>query len=162
MKKILSFDQATELTGWAYYEDKQLKEQGCFSLRKTPTPQRIETMIGEIYKAIQFYNPDEVVFEDVSMQRNPATTIKLGRIQGGIIGYCFAHEISYFIYAPSTWRKILGFNQGKDEFGLKMKSEGLKLQAVQFVKTQFNINETQEDTCDAICIGMAHILKTGG
>ena len=111
-------------------------------------------MCTELHKLIKENSPDYVVLEDVALQSNPATLTTLARIQGAIIQSLLICKIPYSIYKPSSWRKILCFNQGR---GVIRKQ--LKIQAIKYVKDNFNI-DTKEDICEAICIGQAHIKIT--
>ena len=106
-----------------------------------------------LHKLIQENSPDYVVLEDVALQSNPLTLTTLARIQGAIIQSLLICNISYSIYKPSSWRKVLCFNQGR---GIVRKE--LKLQAIKYVKDHFNI-DTKEDICEAICIGQAYIQQ---
>lgn len=95
--------------------------------------------------------PDLVVFEDVAFQKNAAALITLARLQGVIIAKCLFDKNEFFIYSPSSWRKHLGFQQGKG-----IKRGNLKEQAIKYVKDSFGI-EAGEDVCEAICIGSGFI-----
>lgn len=87
------------------------------------------------------------------MQSNIGTAILLARLQGVIIGTCLDCKILFDFYKPSSWRKVLQFNQGKD-----VKRHELKRQAKQYVVRTFHV-QTSEDQSEAICIGWAHILN---
>ena len=106
-----------------------------------------------LHKLIQENSPDYVVLEDVALQSNPSTLITLARIQGAIIQSLLIYKITYNIYKPSSWRKVLCFSQGR---GIARKE--LKSQAIKYVKDNFNI-DTKEDICEAICIGQAYMKE---
>ena len=151
--KILSFDQATVKTGIAIHENDQLVVYDLINLEKhkVDMPERVNAMIKELCNTIHTYNPDYVVFEDIALQSNPSTLILLARLQGAIIGHCISHDIPYTILKPPTWRKALGFNQGKE-----IKRPQLKKQAVEYVKGKFDLS-LKEDICEAVCIGEAFL-----
>lgn len=151
--KILSFDQATVKTGIAIHDDKKLVVYDLINLEKfkADMPERVNAMINKLCETIYTYNPDYVVFEDIALQSNPSTLILLARLQGAIIGHCISHDIPYTIMKPPTWRKILGFNQGKE-----IKRPQLKKQAVEYVKNNFGLS-LKEDVCEAVCIGEAFL-----
>lgn len=152
--KILSIDQSSVKTGYAIYKDNQLIDYNIIDLSKQKDLEiRFHTMCNELHKLIQDNSPDYVVLEDVALQSNPSTLTTLARIQGAIIQSLLIYKIPYSIYKPSSWRKVLCFNQGR---GIARKE--LKKQAIQYVKDKFNI-ETKEDTCEAICIGQAYIKQ---
>lgn len=151
--KILSFDQATVKTGIAIHDENNLVAYDLITLEKCKGDmlERVDIMINELCKAITTYKPDYVVFEDVALQSNPSTLILLARLQGAIIGHCISYDIPYTILKPPTWRKTLGFNQGKE-----IKRPQLKKQAVEYVKNSFGLS-LKEDICEAVCIGEAFL-----
>ena len=114
---------------------------------------RVCEMIKTIGDYISNNKPDYVVFEGVSLQTNVSTLLLLAQIQGAIMQTCVSNNIPHIIYKPTTWRKILGFNQGKN-----IKRPELKKQAKEFVENKYNL-KLKEDICDAICIGEAFIKE---
>lgn len=152
--KILAFDQATAVTGYAVFKDGEFIKHGKISFKKmTETTERIRAMMLAINDMICQEAPDVVVIEDVAMQKNAGTLILLSRIQGSVLGYCYEHGITIMIIQPTEWRSILGMKQGKN-----VARPNLKAQAKQFVKDIFGLTVT-EDEADAICIGNAVELK---
>ena len=148
--KILSFDQASVVTGYALFDDGQYSESGVIKKKKDiPIAERVPSMALAICLKIKEIKPDAVVIEDIQNQSSVKTVIDLARLQGGIIMYCVSKGIPIEIYHPSTWRKILQFTQGS-----KTKRDDLKKQATEYIKgLGFNIES--EDESEAICINLA-------
>lgn len=113
-------------------------------------------MCKKLHELIVRSKADFIAFEDVSLQTNVSTLATLARIQGAIIQSILFSKNPYKIYKPSSWRKVLGFNQGR---GIARKE--LKQQALDYVKTKYSI-ETKEDIAEAICIGSAFLIENGG
>lgn len=154
--RILSFDQATRVTGYALFVDTGLVNWGCIDCSKLPEgDERINQMILKIYETIRAAKPDVVVFENVQLQTSPKTLMMLTRIQGAIMGYCLEHGIIWNIYMPTQWRKILGFSQGKDT-----KRKELKKQAIEFACEAYNI-QFKEDIAESVSIGLAYLKSKG-
>lgn len=153
--RLLSLDQATVKTGIAIHENEQLVVYDLINLEKEKVdmPERVDIMIDRVCRAIDKCKPDCVVFEDIALQSNPSTLILLARLQGAIIGHCRSKKITYKILKPPTWRKILGFNQGRE-----IKRQQLKKQALDYVSEKFNL-KLSEDICEAVCIGEAFIAS---
>lgn len=149
--KILSFDQSTRVSGWAYFEDGKYIESGVIDMNKSKleTDKRSFEMAKEIWKIIKKYNPQELVIENVQQQSSPSTVIILARLAGMIIGYAEAHNIHVHILLPSQWRKALGYSQGA-----KVKRQELKQQSIDYVKKNLGL-ELSEDECEAIAEGIA-------
>lgn len=153
--RILSLDQASIKTAWSFFLDKELKDYDLINISKIKDKtQRFDKMLSSIINIINKYKPDIVVFEDVSLQTNVSTLVVLSRIQGCIISECIKNNILYCIYKPSTWRKILNFKQGR---GIARKE--LKQQAIDFIRTKFDITNINDDIAESICIGLAFIIK---
>ena len=151
MIKVLSLDQSTRVSGWAYFEDGQYVESGIIDMHKSKlgTEERSFAMAKEIWKIINKYKPQHLVLEGVQQQSNPSTMIILARLAGMVIGYAEAHNIETHILLPSQWRKQLGYSQGA-----KVKRQELKQQSIDYVKENFGIN-VSEDENEAICEGVA-------
>lgn len=150
MQKILAFDQSTKISAYSWWIDGEYVECGCIDLHKIKdTSERVRAMGVELCKVIEKYNPDKVVMEEVAQQSNPLTLKLLARIQGVIIGFCAAHNISTYIIEPSKWRSTLSFRQGSG-----VKRAELKEQAIEHVKDIYDL-DLSEDCCESICINEA-------
>lgn len=148
--KILAFDQSTKISAYSIFIDGKYVEVGVIDLHKMKdTSERVRAMGVELCKIIEKYNPDKIVMEEVAQQSNPLTLKLLARIQGVIIGFCAAHNISTYIVEPSKWRSMLEFKQGSG-----VKRAELKEQAIQHVKDAYRL-DLSEDCCESICIGEA-------
>ena len=149
--RIMSFDQSTRVSGWAYFEDGKYIESGIIDMSKSQleTDKRSFEMAKEIWKIIKKYKPQEVVIENVQQQSSPSTVIILARLAGMIIGYAEAHNVHVHILLPSQWRKALGYSQGA-----KVKRQELKQQSIDYVKENLGL-ELSEDECEAIAEGIA-------
>lgn len=148
--KILSFDQASVITGYALFDDGQYVDSGVIKKNKDiPIVDRVPEMALAICTKIKEVKPDVVVIEDIQNQNSVKTVIDLARLQGGVIMYCVNKHIPIKIYHPSTWRKTLQFVQGT-----KTKRDDLKKQATEYVKG-LGFDIASEDESEAICINLA-------
>lgn len=149
--KVVSFDQSTRCSGWAYFEDGKYVESGIIDMHKSKleTEDRSFAMAKEIWQIINKYKPQHLVLEGVQQQSNPSTMIILARLAGMIIGYAEAHNVETHILLPSQWRKQLGYSQGA-----KVKRQELKQQSINYVKENLGL-DLPEDECEAIAEGIA-------
>lgn len=148
--KILSFDQASVVTGYALFDGDKYIESGVIKKKKDmPIADRVPSMALAICSKIKEIKPDAVVIEDIQNQSSVKTVIDLARLQGGVIMYCVSKGIPIKIYHPSEWRKILQFVQGA-----RVKRDDLKKQATEYVK-ELGFNIESEDESEAICINLA-------
>lgn len=152
--KVLSFDQSTRASGYAYFEDGKYIESGVIDMKKSEleTEERSFEMAKKLWKVLRKYKPEILIIEDVQQQSNAKTMIVLARLAGMIIGYAEAHKVKVHIIKPSQWRSMLHFKQGAG-----VKREELKRQSINYVKKTYDI-DASEDECEAIALGDgAHI-----
>ena len=148
--RVLSFDQSSNLSGYCLF-DRKIIESGLIDKHKIKDKDiRIAEMSTVICKKIDEYKPDVVVIENIQNQSSTATVILLARLQGMILGYCYAHNIRTEILGASTWRSKLSFKQGA-----RVKREELKQQAVDYIAQEFMIDDIDIDESEAICIAIA-------
>ena len=149
--KVLSFDQSTRVSGYAYFEDGRYVESGVVDMSKSKleTYERSFEMAKALWRVVKQYSPDYLIIEDTQQQNNIKTVIILARLQGMIIGYAEAHGVKVHILLPSQWRAALGYSQGP-----KVKRVELKQQSADYVKAKYGF-ELPEDENEAICEGVA-------
>ena len=153
--RLLAFDQATVHTGWAVFDGIDLVNYGLLDASGNDSEARLDEMAARIRDLVRHYNPEHVVFEGVLYQKSPAALILLANVQGIIRGICQENECGYSVYAPTSWRRLMEIQQGKG-----ITREKLKAQAIAMVRASYGI-EVEEDVCEAICIGLAHLRKNG-
>jgi len=157
---ILSLDLSTKSSGWAYFENEELKEHGCITSASTDLIKRIYKMRDEIAAILDKHEITKIVVEEVRPEGgfgvgNTQTHRALMWLQAAT---AFLIHDNYpqiqidYIY-PSSWRAKLGIKNGR---GIKRTS--LKEADIAFVKDKYNI-EVNDDEADAICIGLAEYIK---
>ena len=156
MKRVLSIDQSSRVTGYAIFDNKNLVTFGHFSIPANKTMgQRLESFFNHLKDLLEKYNIQTLYFEGIQYQNNAETFKKLAMIQG-IVFYCSqVLKISSKELTPSHWRKILK-EKNKISFGRARAEQ--KENAQKFVKEYFN-KEATEDECDAICLGLAALYE---
>ncbi len=145
--KIIAFDQATKVTGYAVIADGKLLRHGTLTVKASlDITSRMYWMIDAICELITSEQPDAVFFEGVEGVKNERTMIYLANLQGmclygsRAVGY-IANTIDV-----ATWRHTLGFTMGRG-----VKRGDLKTQAVQYVRDIYCV-ECGDDEAEAICI----------
>ena len=154
--KVLAFDQGTLISGFAYFEGSDLVKHGVITANKSDEYWiRLQFMRNKIERMIKTYDPDYVVIEGIAMQRDQQALIKLGQLQGVIMGASFSNNIPVDILLPTHWRKLNGFKQGGG-----VKRADLKKQAFDMVQECYHlIPPPTEDEADAIAIGVAWLRE---
>jgi len=149
--KILAFDQSSNLSGFCLLDDDKLISSGVIDKHKIKDSDvRIAEMNVTICEKISELQPECVVIENVQSQGSVATVILLARLQGMILGYCYANGIRAEILSPATWRAKLSFTQGP-----KVKRDELKQQAINYVADHLGIKDANVDEAEAMCIAIA-------
>lgn len=157
--KILGLDQSSSRSGYCLMVDGVPVHYGCVDHHKiTDSMKRIETMYCSLRDLICMYEPDAVGIEADFQQGNPKTTILLSQMAGSLFAACWERGIKFHLLMPSTWRKELGYRQGRG-----VERPELKAQSLKYVKERFGIvlADENDDTAEAICIATAmdKILK---
>lgn len=156
MRRTMALDQASRVTGWAIYDNKNLIASGHFSISANKTmQQRLIAFVDHLDDLIAKYNIEKIYYEGIQYQSNIETYKKLAYIQAMIIYNSECNNIPISELSPSHWRSLIK-DKHKIKFGRSRTEQ--KQKAQEFVKNFFNKNVT-EDEADAICLGYAGILE---
>jgi Holliday junction resolvasome RuvABC endonuclease subunit len=154
--RILALDQATETTGWAIFDNKQLIKFGTITFNNSSAAARMASLKQWLNSMIANFNPDLVVLEDIQLQQKRegedddgsilgVTTYKvLAQLQGVLINFCFEKKIDYELVHVSTWRNHCAI-KGRYRAD-KKKNAQLK------IKDWYDVT-VPVDAAEAICIG---------
>lgn len=153
--KILSLDLSTKSSGWAVFDDGQLRDSGCITSSSLDLLKRIEIMVEGLKEIVEKYAPDKIVAEEVRPE-NGMQNIKTHRalmwLQGGValMLHAYNKKLEMDLIYPSSWRAKIGIKTGR---GIKRTS--LKEKDIEFVKANYGMT-VNDDEADAICIGYAY------
>ena len=158
--RILSLDQATNITGWAIFDNKELIAYGKINFTQNDPIERMSKIKNWLLNIIETWKPDKVALEDIQLQKftgknghteGAVTTYKvLAQLQGVLAVTCFEKNIPCYIVHTATWRsycKIAAKNR-----------QDQKRAAQLYVTKRYEKNVTQ-DEADAICIGVYMVEK---
>ena len=152
--KLLALDQASRITGYAIFEDGQLITFGKIVTEESDVGVRLMKIRKSIQRLIEDYQIDEVVMEDIQLQSNVQNNVQTFKTLAEVFGviYELATELDLRNSAvlASSWKSTLKV-RGKDRPEQKRNAQAL-------IEKTFNVKPTQ-DECDAICIGLHHILN---
>lgn len=154
--RLLCVDLSTQKTGIAYFNSGKYQKHYLLDYSKDKdVDNRFKTMAKRIWYYLEKYRPLAVFVEETYGGKNIQTTKILTRLQGVIYAWCMNNCRDFYTITPSSWRKQLGFLQGKG-----VKRNQLKEQSVQYVLNTYGL-EVNDDEADAICIGDAVIKLYG-
>lgn len=143
---ILALDQATYITGWSVYINKQLIQYGIFTTNSDNEIERDYNLKIWLINMIDKWKPDCIALEGIQYQENKGITTYavLARLQGILMETIYEIKIPYLICPTPTWRNYCGV-KGKTKADMKRSMQNL-------VKKWYDISITN-DEADAIGIG---------
>jgi Holliday junction resolvasome RuvABC endonuclease subunit len=153
----LALDLSTKSSGYAVFEDKKLIEYGCITAASTNVWHRIDKMIIELDKILQYYQFSHIYIEDVypeDVKGNLTVWKILTYLQGFVLHLLDKYNLKSTFLTASEWRSKCGIHTGRG-----IKRESLKAKDIAFVKNQFGL-DVNDDVADAICIGCAALGVT--
>lgn len=154
-QRILALDAATNLTGYAVYDDKVLVHFGTFKTTSThAATERINQVKGWLKMVLKEWQPDFVGIENIQLQKYGAsasdvqvkTFQTLANLQGVLLDTIFEACIDHELVYSKEWRSYCGIAGGDQH------RDAQKKQAQSKVKVWYDIDCT-DDEADAICIG---------
>ena len=108
---VLGIDPGSQCLGWGVVCEVSgvLRLVDCGTVRPKHTV--FEQRLGEIFTAlaavIAQYAPDEAAVENVFVQKNVASALKLGQARGAAIAACTAASVPVVGYEPTLVKKTL-------------------------------------------------------
>ena len=154
MSRLLALDQASKVTGWAIFEDGELKSYGKISLDDPNIDTRLVQLRQNIWVLIESENINEVVFEDIQQQNNVANNVQtfkvLAEVYGVVSELLQELQIPHSTVLAASWKSTLGI-KGRTRAEQKKNAQ-------LYVEQNYNIHVIQ-DIADAVCIGTHHIKK---
>ncbi|MCK8516183.1 crossover junction endodeoxyribonuclease RuvC [Methylonatrum kenyense] len=149
MPRILGIDPGSRATGFgliegdgagaSYLSSGVIRTSGDFA-------PRLRTIFLELQQLIAAHSPDAVAIEQVFVQRNVASALKLGQARGAAICAAAVLDLPMAEYAPRTIKQALTGSGG-----------ATKDQVQQMVRQLLSLRGTlQEDASDALAVALCH------
>ena len=110
--RILGLDPSLSSTGWGVIEveNNRLKYVADGFIKtdpKLPLPERLTIIHKTLAQVIETYHPDEAAIEQVFLNDNPTSTIKLGMARGVVIMAPALYNIPVTEYEPTKVKKAV-------------------------------------------------------
>lgn len=154
--RILGLDPSLSSTGWGVIETENNKMKyvadGFIKTdTKLPIAERLAIIHRTLNKVIETYHPDEAAIEQVFLNDNPTSTIKLGMARGVVILAPALYGISVTEYEPNKIKKaVVGVGKAAKE------------QVETMVKILLpGCKPKNNDASDALAIAIAHFNYRG-
>ena len=150
--RILGLDPGLRHTGWGVIdkEGSSVKYVASGVINpdeKLPLSERLAFLHQEIIKIIKKHSPDESAVEEVFVNMNPMSTLKLGQARGVVLLTPALHHISVSEYTPNQIKKmIVGVGH----------AEKSQVEMMVHVLLKTAPKELKPDESDALAIALCH------
>jgi len=157
IRRILGVDPGSRITGIGVIEYQSLAKPNCLfggniHLTAKDMPTRLGTLFIEIQAIAQTYRPTELAIEQVFVQKNPASALKLGQARGVAIAAAMAMNLPVFEYSARQVKQAIVGRGGAEKSQVQhMMQILLTLQ-----------DKPQADTADALAVALCHLHSTSG
>lgn len=154
--RILGLDPSLSSTGWGVIEAesnrvKYVADGFIPTNTKLPIAERLSEINKALREVIETYHPDEAAIEQVFLNSNPSSTMKLSMARGVVIMTPAQYGISVTEYEPNKVKKAI-VGVGKAE----------KSQVEVMVKILLpGCKPKNNDSSDALAIALCHFQYRG-
>ena len=145
--RVLALDQATHISGYSVFDDKELVRYGTFEAEGAKELERDHNIKEWLISMIQQWKPDIVAIEGIQYQQDMGVTTfeTLARLQGILLDATYEYGVPYLICPTNTWRAYSNV-RGRARVDKKRSMQLI-------IKSNFDIS-VSEDEADAIGIGI--------
>lgn len=154
--RILGLDPSLSSTGWGVIEVennrlKYIDDNFIKTNPKLPLPERLALIHRTLKQVIETYHPDEAAIEQVFLNDNPSSTIKLGMARGVVIMAPALYNIPVTEYEPTKVKKaVVGVGRAE------------KSQVETMVKVLLpGCKPKNNDSSDALAMAICHFNMRG-
>ncbi|MDR1362057.1 MAG: crossover junction endodeoxyribonuclease RuvC [Holosporaceae bacterium] len=153
MVRIFGIDPGLHITGWGVidYDGYHLKYVSHGTIKTSPAD-KIERRLGTVHRqlldAMKNTAPQEVGVEQIFVNYNPASSLKLGMARGVALCAADLMGLKIFEYAPNMVKKtVVG------------SGHAAKAQVSDMVKRLLNcggLDDLKDDAADALAVAICH------
>lgn len=150
MSRILGIDPGLHITGWGVidydgYHLKYVAHGTIVTFASDDISQRLNVVYQELSDVIEQYSPDEVSIEQVFVNMNPSSSLKLGMARGAAICCVGVMSIPIKEYTPNAVKKaVVGSGHAsKDQISM-------------MVQRLLSCGNVKADSADALAIAICH------
>lgn len=151
MFKLIALDLSTTSTGFAIFENEELRESGTIAPKNKDWKERVKIIYREILNMLgneyNLSNAVTIVAETPLSLQNGDTTIKLAKLHGLILSLSFDFGFNLYEIDNQTWKKHIA--------GAK----ATKQQTQYFIEKTTGIKTETTDESDAIGVGMGWMAE---
>jgi crossover junction endodeoxyribonuclease RuvC len=150
LSKILGIDPGLHITGWGMidYDGFHLKYISHGTI-KSSSSDDISSRLSNIFKTlsdiIEEYSPEEASIEEIFVNKNPFSSLKLGMARGAAICCAGVLKLKIFEYTPNKIKKsVVGTGHATKE------------QVSIMIQKLLNCTSVKLDAADALAVAVCH------
>ncbi|MDR3156031.1 MAG: crossover junction endodeoxyribonuclease RuvC [Holosporaceae bacterium] len=150
MTRIIGIDPGLHVTGWGVidYDGLRLSHVAHGSIvsdSSTELSARLGGIYRKLHDVLEKTSPDEASIENIFVNGNPFSSLKLGMARGVAICVTNMMGVKLFEYAPNAIKKtVVGVGHA------------FKDQVTTMVQTLLNCNVVKQDAADALAVAICH------
>jgi crossover junction endodeoxyribonuclease RuvC len=150
MTRILGIDPGSRFTGYGVIDTEGNSSlhvaSGCIKVTGNSLPEKLGVIFNEITRLIEEHKPAQFAIENVFMNRNADSALKLGQARGAAICAAVTQNIPVLEYAPREIKLAVVGKGGAD-----------KQQVQHMVRILLNRRlPLQADEADGLAIALCH------
>ncbi len=150
MIRILGIDPGSRVTGFGVIDVSGARvsyvASGCVRTADGTLPERLKTIYEGIAEVVRSYQPLEMAIENVFMQKNAASALKLGQARGAAICAVITQAVDVHEYSPTQIKQAVVGRGHAD-----------KAQVQHMVTALLKLPEApQADAADALACALCH------
>ncbi len=125
MIRILGIDPGSRVTGFGVIDVSGARvsyvASGCVRTTDGTLPERLKTIYEGIAEVVRSYQPLEMAIENVFMQKNAASALKLGQARGAAICAVITQAVDVHEYSPTQIKQaVVGGGEDYEGNGKQM------------------------------------------
>ena len=151
---IIGFDPGLNNTGWGIIENLSNSEKyvnhGLISTKKDiPLGQRLNMIYEGVSELFSKYSPESIAVEKIFSNKNPQSTLKLGKARAIIFLVAARFKVEIFEYSPNTVKKnLVGYGHAE------------KTQIIKMIERFFpGLKALHHDSADALAVAICHSMQ---
>ena len=149
--RILGIDPGSRITGYGVIATNghEIGFVACGTIRTAADPvfsRRLLTIFQDLCEVITIHTPEVAAVEDMFLDRNPSSALKLGHARGAAVVAALHHNLEVFDYsARKVKQAVAGYGQAE------------KGQVQHMVRTLLELDQVpSKDAADALAVAICH------
>lgn len=150
MARILGIDPGSRITGYGVVDcdagTHRYVDSGCIRVPDGPLPGRLKVIFESVRSLVVMHRPDQLAVEQVFVNRNVDSALKLGQARGAAICAGVVEGVAVCEYSPREVKLAIVGRGGAD-----------KAQVQHMVKALLALSAVpQADAADALAVALCH------